>query len=351
MPARLTLYPPRRPAKRLVLEEGSEYAIGREPRADLSLDDDRVSRRHARLACDDGRWLLTDLASKNGSLVDGRIVGAEPREVTDGCWLSFGGVIGRFELLSPDACRAENEQERRRWQTSLDLQRGFDPSAGLEPLLQQVLESVLSLSGTERGFVLLARPDGELEVAATTGVGPDDLADRTFSGSVGAVEEALSEARPVVCCDALADERLGGRASVESGMIRAMVCLPLSAMDRTTGVLYADSCEPGTLFTELDVDILTAFASHASLVIAAARLREEVEGLAGAVPTQLDVTGIGRAPGGDLRELAEAWERTRGASSEPRAPEPMRPHLAGAASAGSPAGVLTWSDLLAAHAR
>lgn len=47
--------------------------IGRDPEADLVLDDDRVSRRHAALVTDDSTGLLLrDLTSTNGTWLDGR---------------------------------------------------------------------------------------------------------------------------------------------------------------------------------------------------------------------------------------------------------------------------------------
>jgi pSer/pThr/pTyr-binding forkhead associated (FHA) protein len=40
------------------------------------LDDGRVSRRHARVAFEAGRWMVTDLGSQNGTDVDGTPIAA-----------------------------------------------------------------------------------------------------------------------------------------------------------------------------------------------------------------------------------------------------------------------------------
>ncbi len=54
--------------------------IGRSSGCELVLGDDTVSRRHAELFVEEGRWLLRDLASANGTWVNGRrIVEAEVR--------------------------------------------------------------------------------------------------------------------------------------------------------------------------------------------------------------------------------------------------------------------------------
>ncbi len=45
--------------------------IGRADTAEGKLEDGRVSRRHARIALEGGRFTVTDLASQNGTFVDG----------------------------------------------------------------------------------------------------------------------------------------------------------------------------------------------------------------------------------------------------------------------------------------
>jgi two-component system, NtrC family, response regulator GlrR len=54
---------------------GGRLIVGRDPTCDLVLADERVSRRHAALdVVDDGRTVLRNLASRNGTFVDGRRV-------------------------------------------------------------------------------------------------------------------------------------------------------------------------------------------------------------------------------------------------------------------------------------
>jgi hypothetical protein len=58
----------------------ARLVIGRSSGCQLVLADDTVSRRHAELFVEEGRWLLRDLDSSNGTWVNGRrIVEAEVR--------------------------------------------------------------------------------------------------------------------------------------------------------------------------------------------------------------------------------------------------------------------------------
>lgn len=53
----------------------SELLVGRHQECDVVLGSPGVSRRHARLICRDGNWILQDLRSTNGTTVNGVRVG------------------------------------------------------------------------------------------------------------------------------------------------------------------------------------------------------------------------------------------------------------------------------------
>jgi pilus assembly protein CpaF len=69
---------PPEPSTLLALDwtaEPHELVIGRSSNCDVVITDPTVSRRHARLILREGRWILQDLASTNGSHLNGRRVG------------------------------------------------------------------------------------------------------------------------------------------------------------------------------------------------------------------------------------------------------------------------------------
>ncbi len=69
-----------------------EMIIGRDPRVDLFIDNLGVSRRHARLWWDRGRFMLSDLGSSNGTSVNGRRIETSPVHEGDEV------RIGKFRL-------------------------------------------------------------------------------------------------------------------------------------------------------------------------------------------------------------------------------------------------------------
>src|SRR5689334_13041650 len=60
-----------------------DLLIGRDANMGISVPGGAVSRQHARVRNDKGRWVLTDLGGRNGTLVNGRLVGEVTLEHLD----------------------------------------------------------------------------------------------------------------------------------------------------------------------------------------------------------------------------------------------------------------------------
>lgn len=76
--------------------------IGRAEYCDIVIPDDSVSSQHAKLTRREGVWVLTDLGSTNGTLVDGeRVEGDIP--IAPGAFVRFGDVQLVFEPTDDDA--------------------------------------------------------------------------------------------------------------------------------------------------------------------------------------------------------------------------------------------------------
>lgn len=286
MIARLTVHLPRQPTKTLVADRPGEYTIGRDPSCELVLEDARVSRRHASLVAADERWRLVDLGSKNGVSVEGERV--RETEVGEACWISFGGLIARFEPLEAGSTWAL--ERSRRWQSSLDAHQAMARSGqGAAELVERLIASVLDITRAERGFVVMPAAGGRLRVVGSSGAGAD--VGTEFSGSGSTVRRVLDGAGAVAESDVIDDAVLAGQPSVVEGGIRGLVCLPLEAGGERLGVLYADSSKPGAAFDELDLEIVEALASHAALALRVEGMRRELEGLAGSLPTAFVAPG------------------------------------------------------------
>ena len=84
-----------------------QIVLGRDPGCDIPLTDDTVSTRHAQLAYHHNQWWLTDLASTNGTFINGTAVNM-PTVITSGDEIRCGKVL-LFVNFSPDPLARPSE--------------------------------------------------------------------------------------------------------------------------------------------------------------------------------------------------------------------------------------------------
>src|SRR4051794_37181324 len=84
-------------AERREMFDKGEINVGRVQGNDLMLPKGNVSKRHARLLFRDGRFIVTDLKSTNGTYVNGRKI-AQATIVREGDKIYVGDFVLRIEL-------------------------------------------------------------------------------------------------------------------------------------------------------------------------------------------------------------------------------------------------------------
>ena len=79
---------------------GEVLLVGREPDADIQIDEPLVSRAHARLERRGDGYVVQDLGSTNLTRVNGEPVGEQP--LRDGDELRFGRAACLFRAAAPE---------------------------------------------------------------------------------------------------------------------------------------------------------------------------------------------------------------------------------------------------------
>jgi pSer/pThr/pTyr-binding forkhead associated (FHA) protein len=90
------------------LQTHRPFTIGRDPGNDIILRDPKVSRHHAEIVFERGFFVLHDLASANGTYINGKRVRVAP--LTHGAKLRMGNTYGRFSEELPTENDAENQE-------------------------------------------------------------------------------------------------------------------------------------------------------------------------------------------------------------------------------------------------
>jgi pSer/pThr/pTyr-binding forkhead associated (FHA) protein len=81
------------------LQTHRPFTVGRDPGNDIILRDPKVSRHHANIVFERGFFVLHDLASANGTYVNGKRIRVAP--MTHGAKLRMGNSHGRFSEELP----------------------------------------------------------------------------------------------------------------------------------------------------------------------------------------------------------------------------------------------------------
>jgi pSer/pThr/pTyr-binding forkhead associated (FHA) protein len=86
------------------LQTHRPFTLGRDPGNDIILRDPKVSRHHAEIVFERGFFVLHDLASANGTFVNGKRIRVAP--LTHGARLRLGNTYGRFSEELPTEAEA-----------------------------------------------------------------------------------------------------------------------------------------------------------------------------------------------------------------------------------------------------
>src|SRR5436305_3873515 len=156
----------------------------------------------------------------------------------------------------------------------------------LDEVLAMVLDSAIEVTGAERGFIMLANRDGQLEFKLARDRGKASLSGRTCETSRKVPETVFSTGQQKIVEDLLD----GDLAQLHTGTvalgIRHVLCTPLRLVryveradqkgaDEVIGVLYLDSRERGALRSAHAQSALDTLSAEAALAIENARLYRE----------------------------------------------------------------------------
>src|ERR1700675_2486198 len=165
------------------------FLIGRQGDNHLVLRDNRASRNHARIFSENGEYFIEDLKSRHGVYVNGERV--QRHRLVDSDRIDFGfqdsyrlifnleeDEIHRImeQFSSQQGSGATNLSKLR---SLVEVARALQSSLSTNDVLAAVVDAALSVTGAERGFLLLKNEE-ELDVSVArdrrgAALGPEDL--------------------------------------------------------------------------------------------------------------------------------------------------------------------------------
>ena len=254
--------------------------IGRESGNFVQLDDNEVSRRHAEIRRIEGRFVVGDLKSSNGTYVNNRKV--ERAELSSGDQIQIGRTvmvyskdhdderaIGLVDIVAPAngadgsrIVRTMREDEgvvaafmpddtQNRWlararsnvqvmyRTALAASHTLD----IDELLGRILQLVFEWIEADRGCIMLLDPETrQLQTKARRDRRAGDTTSMAISRTI--LDYVLERREGVLTSDAQDDDRFASGHSVVRTGVREAICVPMQGRYDTVGVMYVDTMVP-----------------------------------------------------------------------------------------------------------
>ncbi len=186
--------------------------------------------------------------------------------------LEMQRVLPKFQQMVDTLAR-----EREALRALYEVGQAVNSTLDLHDVLNQVMDHIIELTGAERGFLMLRdERTGQLEFRVARNMERETINSSSFEVSRTIVDQVATEGVAVVTTNAQADPRFATQESIVAYSLRSILCVPLRARDRITGVIYADNRIKTGLFSDRDRDLLAAFANQAALAIENARLFDSV---------------------------------------------------------------------------
>jgi len=292
--------------KRFELPANEPQLIGRSSEA-IRLTDKTISRRHAELTPDSGRWWVRDLNSQNGTYVNGVRISQRTElhfgdQLRAGSTLFLFGAPGESDeidfvqlvdgnemdasvestlvsnedsiiMAAPEPRPVAQDHLRVIYRLTTLTSQLSEPSD--QELLATVLELVFSVFEPERGFIVMAGEsydDDPRPVVVKHRIPPMEKDKARIHVSRTILQHVMRRAEGVLSTNAMGDPRFSSGDSVQRFHIRSAVCSPIRHRDRTFGAIYIDSTLANYTFTEEQLALMNAIGQHTGLALANAEL-------------------------------------------------------------------------------
>ena len=293
-----------------MLPEG-EATLGRDPTNAVPVVDPSVSRKHCLLRrAEDGRFQIKDLASRNGTLVNG--VTVQEQWLRHGDEIAIGDSVFLFLLDEIDrsvpATRVEFDDSRPTSETKLispkevvylqpdrllrelpatsqlarnlgalvKISRVVHAIRDLDELQGQLLDLIFEVVPANRGAILLtegARLEFNSQFARTRQAG----AAQSVRVSRTIALEVMKENVAILGVDVARSAKLREVESLAGAEVRSLLCVPLTVYQRVIGCIYLDSTAVGNRFNEDHLHLMAAIAGISAVALDNARQLQWLE--------------------------------------------------------------------------
>lgn len=268
--------------------EKDSLVIGRDATADIQILDHGVSRRHAEIFRIGEIYFIQDLKSRNGTYLNEQKIEEEPLRIGD--QIRVGNSVVVFEdrqvqlrdssrLLSPEEGPVPSPSstihlrtthtpleddgpvstENRNLQVLLHLSHIIGEEKNLSRLVNRVCDLMGRSMKADHVYVLgvgkSGPKNGNFDILGRFDREPEDHADAGVSR--GIIRDCLTQSRSVLTSDASLDQQFNTMASVVMKQLRSIICVPITVLGKSSGVIYIHS-KHADAFSSEDLELASA---------------------------------------------------------------------------------------------
>jgi serine phosphatase RsbU (regulator of sigma subunit) len=269
--------------------------LGRNTDCAIPLVGKQVSRQHAFLYHQDGKYYVQDLGSSNGTFLNGKRLTPHVASVlTESDTFQIGPYLFALRQVAAAPARADDasivvremvsatslheklfgQDPAARLQVVLEIAQQLARTVELDPLLEKLLEQLMKLFPQADRILVILCEDGKLIPRAQRTRQGRDLSSLSFSRTI--VQRALDEGVGLLSEDLQSDERYLSSHSIASLDLHSIMCVPVIIPEGgRLGVIQVDRFFQGFGFRAEDLHLLTAIAMQVAVVLENVKLHAE----------------------------------------------------------------------------
>ena len=175
-------------------------------------------------------------------------------------------------------------------------------------LVETILDSVVELTGADKGFLVLMDAEGRPEVRAARQIDKANLEVAEVSDSI--LRRVFETKQPLVVADALRDEAFNASASVVNLKLLSVMCCPLLDRGELLGAIYVGNNRVAHVFDPVALEVMSVFASQASLLLSQQKRLDELQQAKLALEEQVEDLRFGTVVGA-CDSMKELYKRIR----------------------------------------
>jgi transcriptional regulator with GAF, ATPase, and Fis domain len=247
--------------------------MGRDKECDLVLQGEDTADLHAQITLEGDRYFLNASSKDHPVLLNGKQIRKE--KLKQGDFIVIGKNIFRYFETELKLPAAEMKTDRG-LQNLFEFSSKLMESRNVEEILSFLLDKTIELSRANKGFIILLE-GGMARIRVARNIDKKTMPDEELVFSDSIIQKVLEKSEPVVIANTLANREFSECTSIISLKLNSVMCIPLKAHGNTIGLLYLGSDSILNLFNQASLDLLTVFASQASLIIENALLIDNLE--------------------------------------------------------------------------